>query len=379
MEYKENGEASFHNGATPTNNFSDKVTNNFADLQVPAQSAYADLMDIVNNPTEPEPESSGMLKIKTANEWAEEAKSRPDPTPLWLSLWYEGEVCCLFADSNLGKSIYAVEIASDIAKHQRVIYFDFELSDKQFQLRYSDEQKNLHNFPVNLLRSEIDPDMIGSGDFEEEVISDIEGASMQYGCKVLIVDNITYLNSVTEKADAAGMLMMRLMQLKKKHGLSILVLAHTPKRPLSSPITQNDLAGSKKLFNFFDSVFAIGRSAKDENLRYIKQVKARAGAFEYGADNVIVSEIVKDGSWLHFRNIGYATEREHLKEQTDKDISIFDGNVKELRQSGKSIREIANTLGVSKSKVQRTVSRLNLNVPSVPRVPMEGQWDNMGQ
>lgn len=362
MGYKENGEASFHNGATPTNNFNGKVTKNSVDMQTSSsvQSALDEVLSIVNNPKEPERELSGMLRIKTANEWAEEAKLRPDPNPLWLSLWHEGEVCCLFADSNLGKSIYAVEIASAIAERQKVIYFDFELSDKQFQLRYSDEQKNLHKFPANLLRSEIDPDMIGSGDFEEEVIADIEGASIQYGCKVLIVDNITYLNSVTEKADAAGMLMMRLMQLKKKHGLSILVLAHTPKRPLSSPITQNDLAGSKKLFNFFDSVFAIGRSAIDENLRYIKQVKARAGAFEYGADNVIVSEIVKEGSWLHFRNIGFATEREHLKEQTDKDISTFDNNVKELRQSGKSVREIANALAVSKSKVQRVVSRLNM-------------------
>lgn len=357
MDEIKSGATSSHEETTPkTNNFSGKVTNNSTDVQ----TALSDLMEIVTNPTEPKPELSGMLKIKSANEWAREAALRPDPKPLWLSLWYEGEVCCLFADSNLGKSIYAVEIASEIAKTQRVIYFDFELSDKQFQLRYSDDQGNIHCFSDNLLRSEIDPDMIGEGNFEDEVIADIEGASIQYDCKVLIVDNITYLNSVTEKADAASMLMMRLMQLKKKYGLSILVLAHTPKRPLTSPITQNDLAGSKKLFNFFDSVFAIGRSAKDENLRYIKQVKVRAGAFEYGAENVIVSEIVKEGSWLHFRNIGYATEREHLKEQTDRDISSFDERVKELREDGKSIREIADSMGVSKSKIDRILKKLNL-------------------
>lgn len=357
MDEMKSGATSSHEETAPkTNNFSGKVTNNSTDMQ----TALSDLMEIVNNPTEPNPELSGMLKIKSANEWAREAALRPDPKPLWLSLWYEGEVCCLFADSNLGKSIYAVEIASEIAKTQRVIYFDFELSDKQFQLRYSDDQGNLYCFSDNLLRSEIDPDMIGEGNFEDEVIADIEGASIQYDCKVLIVDNITYLNSVTEKADAASMLMMRLMQLKKKYGLSILVLAHTPKRPLTSPITQNDLAGSKKLFNFFDSVFAIGRSAKDENLRYIKQVKVRAGAFEYGVENVIVSEIVKEGSWLHFRNIGYATEREHLKEQTDRDISSFDERVKELRADGKSIREIADSLGVSKSKIGNIIKKLNL-------------------
>ena len=93
---------------------------------------------------------------------------------------------------------------------------------------------------------------------------------------------------------------------------------------------------------------------------YIKQVKVRAGAFEYGAENVIVSEITKEGSWLHFRNIGYATEREHLKEQTEKDISSFDDRVKELRADGKSIREIADSLGVSKSKIGNIIKKLNL-------------------
>ena len=42
-------------------------------------------------------------------------------------------------------------------------------------------------------------------------------------------------------------------------------------------ITSNDLAGSKRLYNFFDSVFAIGKSAQDGGLRYVKQLKVRYG------------------------------------------------------------------------------------------------------
>ena len=86
----------------------------------------------------------GIVTIKPAEQWSIEAKQRPTPKELWLSLWYEGAVCCLFADSNLGKSIYAVQIANEIAKREKVIYFDFELSDKQFQLRYTDENGNLY-------------------------------------------------------------------------------------------------------------------------------------------------------------------------------------------------------------------------------------------
>lgn len=131
------------------------------------------------------------------------------------------------------------------------------------------------------------------------------------------------------------------------------MLAHTPKRSMASPITQNDLAGSKKLFNFFDSVFAIGLSAKDANLRYIKQLKVRAGAFEYDKDNVIVAEIVKENVFLHFNTIGYATEKEHLKEMSDNDQSELVEHAKELQQQGKSQREIAKLLNISVGKVNK--------------------------
>ena len=135
---------------------------------------------------------------------------------------------------------------------------------KQFQLRYSDEANNLNQFPDNLYRVEINRDSLDAVNFEEAVIGNIEQTAIKLGTKVLIIDNLTYLCVASEKGDAAGTLMLRLMALKKrKYGLSMLILAHTPKRCLSNPITQNDLAGSKKLYNFFDSVFAIGKSAKE--------------------------------------------------------------------------------------------------------------------
>ena len=303
------------------------------------------------------PEHVGMFTIKTANRTIREAALRPNPNTLWQTLWYEGEVCCLFSDSNLGKSIYATQIAATIAETQKVLYFDFELSDKQFQLRYTDEQGNLHQFPDNLYRVEINRESLDVSSFEDAVIGNIETAALQTGAKVLIIDNLTYLCIAAEKGDVAGMLMFRLTGLKKKHDLSILVLAHTPKRPLSNPITQNDLAGSKKLYNFFDSVFAIGKSAKDSGLRYIKQLKVRYGDYTYDGDNVIVASIEKNGSFLHFSQMGFAAEKEHLKEQTEKDVSQLEENIRELSGQGKSIREIAKELCISKSKVGRLLKQ----------------------
>lgn len=92
------------------------------------------------------PENIGVMSIKTANRTILEASQLPTPRALWDSFWYEGELSCLFADSNVGKSILAVQIADRIARTDNVLYLDFELSEKQFQLRYTDEYGSLTFF-----------------------------------------------------------------------------------------------------------------------------------------------------------------------------------------------------------------------------------------
>ena len=300
----------------------------------------------------------GMLTLKSANQTIEDASKRPDPEQLYLELWYEGEVCCLFADSNLGKSIFAVQMADEIALKHKVIYVDCELSDKQFQLRYCNPETNeRHIFPDNLVRAEVNPYAIGAENYEDAIIRDIEAAAEKTGTKVIIIDNLTYLCNSSDKSVDAGIFMMKLMALKKKRDLSLLIIAHTPKRDLSSPITQNHLAGSKKLYNFFDSVFAIGMSAKDRNLRYVKQVKVRAGAFRYDAGNVLVYEIEKTNGFLRFNFREFATEEEHLRHRETPEVNDNEARILELSKQGLSCRKIADQVGLSKSMVNNIINK----------------------
>ena len=296
----------------------------------------------------------GMFTIKSANRTITDAALRPNPRSLYLELWYEGEVCCLFSDSNLGKSIYAVQMADQIAATRRVLLVDCELTDKQFQMRYTDSETGLiHIFPEGLYRAEINPVTLDVNDYEEKIIKNIEAVALRMATSTIIIDNLTYLCNSSDKGVDAGLFMMKLMNLKKKYGWSLLIIAHTPKRNLSSPITQNDLAGSKKLYNFFDSVFAIGKSAKDDRLRYVKQLKVRAGEFLYDANNIIVYELEKSSAFVHFEFKEYSTEKEHLRERTESDEEKQLKHIKELKAQGKSVRDIAALVGLSKSKVWR--------------------------
>ncbi|WP_245812619.1 AAA family ATPase [Salegentibacter echinorum] len=311
--------------------------------------------------------------MKTANSWIEQAKKSPIPQMLFGELWHENELCILFADTNLGKSILAVQIGNSIsngekipgfkfeANKQPILYFDFELSAKQFEARYSvknEDKKEFENhyfFDKNFIRVEINPDaeLPKNESFENYLNYSIEESIKETGSKILIIDNITYLKNETEKAKDALPLMKHLKALKSKYGLSILALAHTPKRDLSKAITRNDLQGSKMLINFVDSCFAIGESHTDKYLRYIKQIKARNTEILYDTENVIICQIQKPLNYLEFEFVGLGTEREHLKQFTEQDRNNTIEKTKELSQKGYSQRQIASELCISLGAVNK--------------------------
>lgn len=338
-----------------------------------------DFSSVIDNAMESKLENhqsldNGFFIAKPANEWIELAKTSPKPKMLFGEFWYEGELGILFADTNLGKSILAVEIGNSIsrgeiikgfaleAKKQLVLYFDFELSYKQFENRYSKEFEQHYTFDDNFIRIEINPDSeIPKNQTVESFIEySLEKSVKDTGAKILIIDNITYLKNETEKAKDALPLMKFLKALKSKYGLSILALAHTPKRDLSKPITRNDLSGSKMLMNFCDSCFSIGESQKDKNIRYIKQIKVRQSEFKFDSENVCVCQIHKPHNFLSFEFHSYGIEREHLKEVTEKDIEKKVAEVLELKNQGVSNTEIAKKYGVTEGAIRKWLKKSSL-------------------
>ncbi len=312
--------------------------------------------------------TKGMLLLQPASQWMQQADGEAEAQMLFGEFWHQGELCILFADTNLGKSILAVQIGDSIsrgeaiyplqlqAEPQQVVYLDFELTKKQFQHRYKNAENEQYQWSPGFLRAEIDPDNSvpdGKYTFEDYLNLSLEKAVEESGTRILIIDNLTYLRNETEKAKDALPLMKHLKHMKSKYGLSILALAHTPKRDGSRPITRNDLQGSKMLMNFCDSAFSIGQSQKDNSLRYLKQIKQRNTEELYGSDRVCLFNIIKPELFLKFDFVDYGKEWEHLRDQSDQEREQLKEKVLELQQSGKSIRETAAILQISRSKVDR--------------------------
>jgi len=310
---------------------------------------------------------------KPASTWIKEASEKPIPRMLFDAFFFEGEVCILFSDTNLGKSILAVQIGNAISSNkpisgfrlegggQKVMYFDFELTDKQFETRYTDNYTNPFLFSQQFLRSEIntDFDLPNGSSFEDVLIPKLESQIIAQQAKVIIIDNLTYLRDETEKAKDALPLMKELKRLKNQHGLSLLVLAHTPKRDLSKPLSVNDLQGSKMLSNFCDSIFAIGAGLGQKGIRYLKQIKQRNCEQIYDANNVCICQITKPSNFLGFEFQRYGCESEFLKAESDSKGKHSQWNeIIELHKEGKSYEEIRKQLDIGhKQEVGRVIKR----------------------
>lgn len=307
------------------------------------------------------------LIIKPANAWIEQAKSRPIPKMLFSEFWFQNELCILYSDTNLGKSILAVQICNSISRGiniygfkieiepMKVLYFDFELSDKQFEKRYSNDFEDHYEFSGNFLRAEINqepllPDKFKN--FEEFLCDSIEKIVLEQKVTILVIDNLTYLRNDTEKAKDALLLMKLLNGLKKKHSLSILVLAHTPKRDATKPLTKNDLSGSKMLMNFCDSSFALGESFQEKGMRYLKQIKQRNTEHIYDSNNIILCRIENNRNFLEFNFQGFDNEHDHLKAYANNTTDDRLAVAIELKSQGISNVKIAEQLSVSEGTIR---------------------------
>jgi len=333
---------------------------------------------------DPKWDFDSLHSIRTANQRLEDALSQPEIHPLIGAIWQRYETHALFADAGLGKSILGVTIADALAKgnplpfwdHQgeghpkmillpnengplKVLFYDFELSDKQFERRYRDHVRNRgHTFSDNLHFDTTDffdlSELDSRANIDDLIFAKIEHDIQKLGIQVVIIDNITFLHTqTTQKTEAALELMRRLVRLKRKTGVSLLILAHTPKRDNSRPLSMNDLAGSKHISNFIDCASAIGRSSWGSDIRYWKQIKpSRSSEEKFGEDSVVVLQLEKqDQRFLTFSYKGCTSEQEHLEKPKGRDEKKT--LAREMQEAGKSLREIEQELGVPKSTLSR--------------------------
>jgi predicted ATP-dependent serine protease len=295
--------------------------------------------------------------VRMFNDVVREAKLLPPAVNLYGHFSYENEVAICAGDNGVGKSILAVQAGIAIAKGgdrsepfhgdtrpRKVLYLDYELTDRQFYSRFNSEL-----FPDNLYRVSPNPLCIGCDIGTMQIRQMVE----DHQPEVLIIDNLTtMLGSSAQDAEVAINAMRFLKELQMTKGLTVIVVAHTPKLYEAVPLKVEHVGGSKHLTNYADSVFFIAASSKGPDVRYIKHVKMRNTEAPKGVFDVTLGK--KDGI-LQFTYLGMSQEYAHFPVKTSSK-EARNAEIKELYTSGKNMSDIAETFGIDKATVSRIIN-----------------------
>lgn len=323
------------------------------------------------------PDISEIVEVRAMNEWMREASSQPVPKQLFDDLWREGELAILFGDTGKGKSALAVQIGESIArgrpffpfgmtaKPRNVLLLDFEMSEKQIEMRYSADPepdkagplKKKYSFSKRFHRVVVRPEVLyrDSGEPLEKVLRELlQPLIVKTGASVLIIDNITHLKRTAESYRETVPLMKELQRLRRRFGLSILVIAHTRKRDARRGISISDLQSAGMLANGVDNIFAIGQSRRHSTERYIKHLKPRNAEALYDASHVPVFRLGKiGGNFLGLEFKEFSTEKAMLAEPKESVVWPLIEEIKRMHDEKMPIRTIADKLGLSKTAAHR--------------------------
>ena len=171
------------------------------------------------------------------------------------------------------------------------------------------------------------------------------------GARVVVIDSLTSLGRSFYGMREMIEIINGLRRLRKELGLSILLLIQTPKTNNLTPLRLAP-AMSRALASRVDSIFGIGESRVDTEHRYVKQLRAGSGKVMLDSSHLPVFEIKKrNDNFLEFLFWEYAPEAELLEDiRQHKEWGMIE-KIKEWTVAGKSIRQIASILNLSKTSV----------------------------
>lgn len=297
-----------------------------------------------------EQKPKSFIRVERFDNFVKNGLMMDEPKELIPHVIVENETTILFGDTGLGKSTLSMQMAIEIAQTgKKVLYVNFELSQKQFSKKYPGI-----GIPVTLYIANIDYTLMHDVTDQSFILAEIEKLALEYETDVIVIDNLTNLCINSKEGGEAGNIMLRLISLRMTHNWTMLILAHVPKRKPGDPLSLNDLAGSKILSNLADNVIGLNKSKLGKEKRYIIQLKYRSMPIELDYKNVQELSLTMSDGYLHFEYGGYDEERVHLPRSRDEKAELEADIVKELREpNGLSYRDIADKLGTSLGTVQR--------------------------
>lgn len=233
-----------------------------------------------------------MLEVRPASHWIIKPREQMPRAELYGPMWREGDVSVLFGAKSVGKSLFAVQLAEDIATGSRsltqidpksprvrkgrspdttqdhkVLLVDLEHTAGQFTERYTNRSplpgKRPYRTRFHFQRASIGE--VGQipkcfkGRIHEYLLHSIADAIETSGAKVVIIDGITYMLRGRPTAHTMTSVLKSLKLFAQTNNVSILATAPT--------VEQASLSGSA------EAVKRAGRIARPARSRHVRELQ----------------------------------------------------------------------------------------------------------
>jgi len=210
------------------------------------------------------------------------------PTYLIENFLIEEGVLLIASTDGTGKSLIASQLGYSLStgidyldfrvlKPSPVVHIQFEMEDGELQRRMDLQEEWFKNHPA------LKPHFIAprdDSDIFEDKWDKIDTTLQEHDFRrgTIIVDNLyTSTDLKLSDNDELKLLIKKIERIKKKYKLAIVLIGHFTKVDAGQPLDKNNIEGGKKLTNWVNNVFLMGKSTLNPDLRIGKLVKVRSG------------------------------------------------------------------------------------------------------
>ena len=213
------------------------------------------------------------------------------PVPIVESLLYEKDILGIAGSTNVGKSVFSLQLSTCIAmgvpfmtfnipRPRKVMHVQFELKDEGFaRLIKVTSQTLLEQCPVEAHRFEENCVFLSSGqrDLFTDKYDAIEANLRHTDVDVLVIDNLnTSVGVDVSKNEMAMEVLRKLINLKQKYNLAIIMVSHHKKIDVPAPIDISQMLGGSAYTNSLDFICQLANTRRADGIKVMKITKVRA-------------------------------------------------------------------------------------------------------
>lgn len=297
--------------------------------------------------------------LKSFRRLANEAAHLPEMKLLFGRFIPEGCLIHFPSPRGVGKSFLCMQLCIAVAKgwpsflgeqinlHGNTIYINNELSENTMKRRAEKLLSTVPDQPE-------DPFKARSYSTKNNLVDDLPNILQiveKYKPVLIVIDNLrmAFADTDTNNNKEITKLMFTLLALCESSKTSIVITDHFRKHT-TSLLSESDLqTGSGVKTDLSDGDFFLRSSVQDKSLRILKRGKSRH--FEE-ADGAKLISLNRDTMWFELID-EHVNEAEHVGIRSIKDKDEQKDIARSLRAQGKSLEQIAQSLGKGKATIHR--------------------------